>query len=451
MYKESRQAPPQLGGSEMEKKTIGKFISALRRANGMTQKELGERLFVSDKTISRWECDECTPDLSLIPAIAEIFEITTDELLHGERNNQLGERMEDEASQAKRKGKSEKQFKTMLHGRLVKYQNLSMISVGIAFVGLIVAMICNLGFQRGILGFCVGCIFFITSVIFQICAVTSKLIPFMEEDEKQIVEIKKANTQIIKWAVSVMLFVVGSLGFLFPLLLLSDGGYTGVTAGAWFCTGALSAFALVLLAYAVYVFGVRENLMQKEKLYVEDADLQWMCTDRKLLKKMLSIALSIACVLALVIVVLDNLDVHMFVKPVVFETIPEFQEYMLENRNHHFEDGMDIVISQSPVEENLADENVNESVGEIKEGATWSQALDREGNVLFSYAAGDFYYLIKSDAVDGVPIEVYLKSDRAQVYAICNLAMVVLGVMIVIEFFGCMIFYARKTWKMKNV
>ena len=69
----------------MEKKTIGKFIAALRKANGMTQKELGEKLFVSDKTVSRWECDECTPELSLIPAIAELFGITTDELLRGER------------------------------------------------------------------------------------------------------------------------------------------------------------------------------------------------------------------------------------------------------------------------------------------------------------------------------------------------------------------------------
>ena len=59
----------------MEKKTIGKFIAALRKANGMTQKELGEKLFVSDKTVSRWECDECTPELSLIPSIAEIFGI----------------------------------------------------------------------------------------------------------------------------------------------------------------------------------------------------------------------------------------------------------------------------------------------------------------------------------------------------------------------------------------
>ena len=69
----------------MEKKTIGAFISALRRANGMTQRELGERLFVSDKTVSRWERDECTPDLSLIPVIADIFGVTSDELLRGER------------------------------------------------------------------------------------------------------------------------------------------------------------------------------------------------------------------------------------------------------------------------------------------------------------------------------------------------------------------------------
>lgn len=71
----------------MEKKTIGKFISVLRKANGMTQRDLADKLFVSDKTVSRWECDECTPDLTLIPAIAEIFGITTDELLRGERNN----------------------------------------------------------------------------------------------------------------------------------------------------------------------------------------------------------------------------------------------------------------------------------------------------------------------------------------------------------------------------
>ena len=151
----------------MEKKTIGKFISVLRRANGMTQKELGEKLYVSDKTVSRWECDECTPELSLIPLIAEIFGITTDELLRGERNsNNVTETFE---SNEKLSVKSEKQFKLMLHNSKKKYDNLSLISIGITIVGIIVAIICNLGFNKGLLGFCLGSIFFIAGIICQVC------------------------------------------------------------------------------------------------------------------------------------------------------------------------------------------------------------------------------------------------------------------------------------------
>ena len=71
----------------MEQKTIGKFITALRKANGMTQKDLAEKLNVSDKTVSRWERDEGAPDLSMIPVIAEIFGVTCDELLRGEKKN----------------------------------------------------------------------------------------------------------------------------------------------------------------------------------------------------------------------------------------------------------------------------------------------------------------------------------------------------------------------------
>ena len=69
----------------MEKKTIGAFIAALRKANGLTQRELAEKLNVSDKAVSRWERDEALPDLSLIPVLAEIFNVTCDELLKGQR------------------------------------------------------------------------------------------------------------------------------------------------------------------------------------------------------------------------------------------------------------------------------------------------------------------------------------------------------------------------------
>ena len=74
--------------------SIGQFIAALRKANGLTQQEVAERLNVSNKSVSRWERGECAPDLSLIPALAEMFGVTCDELLKGERinNNQQPEK-----------------------------------------------------------------------------------------------------------------------------------------------------------------------------------------------------------------------------------------------------------------------------------------------------------------------------------------------------------------------
>ena len=50
----------------MDKKSFGTLLSALRKANGMTQKDLAARLNVSDKAISRWERDENYPDLPLL-------------------------------------------------------------------------------------------------------------------------------------------------------------------------------------------------------------------------------------------------------------------------------------------------------------------------------------------------------------------------------------------------
>lgn len=70
----------------MEKKTIGEFIGILRKAKGMTQQELADCLNVSNKAVSRWERGESAPDLTLIPVIAELFSVTTDELLRGEKN-----------------------------------------------------------------------------------------------------------------------------------------------------------------------------------------------------------------------------------------------------------------------------------------------------------------------------------------------------------------------------
>ena len=114
----------------MEKRTIGTFIAALRKASGMTQQELADRLNISNKAVSRWERDECAPDLTLIPAIAEIFGVTCDELLKGER-------IFTEHNQEKAEPKVEKQLKALINRSISSFKTLLWISLALSVVGLV--------------------------------------------------------------------------------------------------------------------------------------------------------------------------------------------------------------------------------------------------------------------------------------------------------------------------
>lgn len=65
----------------MKKKTLGMMIAALRKENGMTQLELADKMGVTDKAVSKWERDISCPDVNTIPKLAEVFEISVDELM----------------------------------------------------------------------------------------------------------------------------------------------------------------------------------------------------------------------------------------------------------------------------------------------------------------------------------------------------------------------------------
>ena len=69
---------------KMEQTKVGNLISKLRKKYNLTQTELGEKIGVSPKTISKWECGKGMPDIIFLKKISEIFNITTDELLDGE-------------------------------------------------------------------------------------------------------------------------------------------------------------------------------------------------------------------------------------------------------------------------------------------------------------------------------------------------------------------------------
>ena len=69
----------------MDPTQTGAWIAALRKERGLTQKELAERLRVTDKAVSRWETGKGYPDISLLPALAEALGCTINELLSCKR------------------------------------------------------------------------------------------------------------------------------------------------------------------------------------------------------------------------------------------------------------------------------------------------------------------------------------------------------------------------------
>ncbi len=268
----------------MEKKTIGKFISALRKANGMTQKELGDKLFVSDKTVSRWERDECTPELSLIPSIADIFGITVDELLRGERNNpeRAEARSEEEASRLK--AKSDRQFKLILDRNSRKYKNLTLISFGITVLGLIVAMIINLGFSKGLIAFCIAAAFFGASEICQICFAINARVVIDDDNDEHFEKITNANTGVTRAAIVVSFFNLLAFAFCLPLVTLIDGANFGLAFESWLSYGAMYSAIAFVIAYIVYELILRNLLCKRELIALSERERGIVRYNNKMLK-----------------------------------------------------------------------------------------------------------------------------------------------------------------------
>ena len=65
----------------MASTSMGEIISTLRKEKGMTQKDIAEKLGVTDKAVSKWERDIAFPDTATIPKLAEILGVSVEELL----------------------------------------------------------------------------------------------------------------------------------------------------------------------------------------------------------------------------------------------------------------------------------------------------------------------------------------------------------------------------------
>lgn len=68
----------------MDCEKIGALLKRLRTEHGLTQKQAAEKLSVSDKTVSKWECGGGCPDISMLTEISRMYGVSAEALLNGE-------------------------------------------------------------------------------------------------------------------------------------------------------------------------------------------------------------------------------------------------------------------------------------------------------------------------------------------------------------------------------
>ena len=229
----------------MERKTMGSFIAALRKAKGMTQRELAERLNVSDKAVSRWERDENAPDLSLIPVIAEIFGVTADELLRGDRADPSA------GNPARAAEKREREIRRLAASVRSGFCIQSIISAGIALAGLVAAMILNFGFLRAYAGFFAACVFFIAAAVCEGAFLIRSLFALADSFADEAVS--RCRKSLVVTAQLVFSLILVLFAASLPLILQAPYAEVGLTGKTWlkYALPAAAVGALLCLIFCL--------------------------------------------------------------------------------------------------------------------------------------------------------------------------------------------------------
>ena len=421
----------------MERKTMGPFIAALRKANGMTQKELAEKLNVSDKTVSRWERDDGAPDLSAIPVIAEIFGVTCDELLRGQR-------MPD-AQPTVTTTKGEKERRRILKLSLSKYRARTFIAMGVAILGLIAAMIGNLGFLRGYIGFFAGTVFYVASVICQAIFINGAFLS-VYDDSLDVQEVADFRNQVIALAKASFGLTLVLFAASLPLVIDVSDTYYGLTAGTWFQLGLMYAAAALVL-WGVLCWAGNGWLLNRGILTLDPARKERVLHNRKL--KIRTVAVLVA-VLVLTLVaqrlVNDRWGAWHIAGGTEFRDYESFAEYMEQPR---YDDSGDEWTVQ-PVEpgsttyydmygNEISEEEALREEIRIPDGT-------EEGKVVctFVWRNRAVWSFRTSDTADGLPITAITHEDYRTADGIVNTYNTAFAVLYVLEVLCALVFYAVK-------
>lgn len=397
----------------MERKSIGAFIAALRKASGMTQKELADKLNISDKSVSRWEREESAPDLTLIPILADIFGVTSDELLRGERRHNNVDSAASEFSGkdggvgADKGGRTERQLKALLDRTRSRFRERSLISAGIGVAGIFAAMIANFGFLRAYIGFFTACVFYAAALICETVFVLRALgsIEGGDFDSDSVNTCRAGILRDAKFsaAVTVCLFFAT-----LPLIYLPGDTYAGLSTGAWLMHGLVCAAAGVVLCLIAseVITGI---MLRRGYLELPEAQLRVREKNQRLKKKTATAVLAAVAALAAAQTVF-NLVVspQKLADGKTFDNFEDFREYIETSADAWSGGGRNEV----SVEIGVVIGSGEPDYGPDDKGEYYREYIyDADGNAIFSFRHLNRLVTYMETSPSGLPIVTYTEPE----------------------------------------
>ncbi len=224
------------------KTDIGEFLSALRKSKGLTQQEVANLLGVSNKTVSSWETGASCPDISMLPAIAELYGVTCDELLRGER---ISAQEPQERIQEKRR----KSLARLLAGYRNNASAAWWICGALDAAAVIGTLLIGCAATESLIGFFVGLIFLIGSAL--LCILQTKHLRLkVLQDDFDSREIDAFCRTLSRGRSVTLILLAASFGFIFPHVFIPV--HAGLRLAYAFGYGALGAAVCAVVALSVW-------------------------------------------------------------------------------------------------------------------------------------------------------------------------------------------------------
>ena len=245
----------------MEIKTMGSFMAALRKANGLTQQQVADKLNVSNKTVSKWECNEGYPEISMLPVIAELYSVSVDELLRGEK---MAKAFDEEKTDVK----SAERIKFLIEKAIVKFTNNSIVSIVLSSAALILAYtICDIIYNYNVLCFGYAIILILCAVSIAVTLIAfNNLISGLRSQYISEQEIVNKNIQkCIKYITCIVFLVAATLEGLVLDLLMAAPSFLFASLPATAVIGCVIAYFVRLFLYKK--FDIAEKGLSPEQKY----------------------------------------------------------------------------------------------------------------------------------------------------------------------------------------